>query len=74
MLWRALIGSARVNFKLTGPIPGAKGPIMGPRGGPLDSKVRKTTSFFWEGPTQPEGPSMANLTPVTRALAARLSV
>ena len=75
MLWRAHVGSTKVNFKSQGPILGSRGPDLGLRRVPQKKSGRKTTSFrFWEGaqPTRPGGPSMANFTPVTRALAAPL--
>ena len=65
---------------LPGSILGLRGPSQAQEGpcearvGPFENKVdEKMNSFhFWEGPIRPGGPSMANFTPVTRALAAPL--
>ena len=61
-------------LSLRGPILGSRGPDLGPRG-PLESKVgeKRLVFLFWSRPTRPGGPSMANFTPVTRALAVPLS-
>ena len=58
---------------LRGPVRGSRGPILGPRGSHESEAGGKLSVFILgKGPARPGGPSMANFTPVTRALAAPL--
>ena len=76
MLWRAYVGSARVNFKPQGAHPRLKRAQSRPERGPLKVKWAKNDqfSFFGRGPTRPGGPFVTNFTPVARALAAPLDL
>ena len=73
MFWSAYVGHTSINAQPQGPILGSTGPTLA-REGPLESKVGEKRLIFTFGgdPLDQGGPSTANFTPVTRALAALL--